>query len=73
MRLLREDPSRMGNTVEEMLRTETPSAGLWRAVTRDVEFNGTLIPEGAMVMLRYAAANRDERVFEDACSIDELR
>ena len=50
MRLLREDSSRMENTVEEILRTETPSAGLWRAVTRDVEFNDILIPEGAMVM-----------------------
>ena len=73
MRLLREDPSRMENTVEEILRTETPSAGLWRAVTRDVEWGGTLIPEGAMVMLRYAAANRDERVFEDAERFDICR
>ena len=73
MRLLREDPSRMENTVEEILRTETPSAGLWRAVTRDVEWGDTLIPEGAMVMLRYAAANRDERVFEDAERFDICR
>ena len=73
MRLLREDSSRMENTVEEILRTETPSAGLWRAVTRDVEFNDILIPEGAMVMLRYAAANRDERVFDDAERFDICR
>ena len=73
MALLREDPSRMENTVEEILRTETPSAGLWRAVTRDVEWGDTLIPEGAMVMLRYAAANRDERVFEDAERFDICR
>jgi cytochrome P450 len=73
MRLLREDPSRMANTVEEILRTETPSAGLWRAVTCDVEFNGTHIPAGSMVMLRYASANRDEEVFEDAERFDICR
>lgn len=73
MRLLREDPSRMANTVEEILRTETPSAGLWRAVTCDVEFNGTHIPAGSMVMLRYASANRDEQVFEDAERFDICR
>ncbi|WP_238946681.1 cytochrome P450 [Seongchinamella unica] len=73
MCLLREGPLHMANAVEEILRMETPSAGLWRAVTRDVEFNGTLIPAGAMVMLRYAAANRDERVFDDAERFDICR
>ena len=73
MQLLRDHPEHMENTVEEILRTETPSAGLWRVVTRDVEFNGTQIPEGAMVMLRYASANRDERVFDDAERFDICR
>ncbi|MEP5568629.1 MAG: cytochrome P450, partial [Halioglobus sp.] len=73
MRLLRENPEQMVNAVEEILRTETPSAGLWRVVTRDVEFNGTHIPGGAMVMLRYASANRDERVFDDAERFDVCR
>lgn len=73
LQLLREDPDRMRNTVEEILRTETPSAGLWRAVTCDVEFGGTTIPEGSMVMLRYASANRDERVFDDAEGFDICR
>ena len=45
--------------VEEILRTETPSAGLWRVVTRDTSVNGTDIPAGAMVMplLPFAAAS----------------
>ena len=73
MKMLIDDPSRMENTVEEILRTETPSAGLWRVVTRDVEVNGVEIPEGSMVMLRYAAANRDEQVFDDAEEFDICR
>lgn len=72
-RELRNDPGKLPNAVEEVLRTETPSAGLWRIVTRDVEFNGTPIPAGAMVMLRYSAANRDERVFDDAERFDIRR
>lgn len=70
MRLLVEQPEHMPNAVEEILRTETPSAGLWRAVTRDVEVHGVAIPAGAMVMLRYASANRDECVFTDPEQFD---
>ncbi len=73
MQVLRGDPGKLANTVEEVLRTETPSAGLWRVVTRDVEFNGTHIPAGAMVMLRYSAANRDERVFDEPERFDVCR
>ena len=73
MRALLDDADLLENTVEEILRTTTPSAGLWRAVTRDVEFHGTVIPVGSMVMLRYAAANRDERVFDDAEQFDVCR
>jgi cytochrome P450 len=73
MQRLIEEPSRLANTVEEILRTETPSAGLWRAVTRDVEFAGVEIPAGSVVMLRYAAANRDEQLFDDAEQFDVCR
>ena len=73
MQLLVAEPERMANAVEEILRTETPSAGLWRTVTRDVDFEGVHIPTGAMVMLRYASANRDECVFSDAEHFDIAR
>jgi cytochrome P450 len=73
MQALTDDPDKLENTVEEILRTETPSAGLWRTVTCDVEFNGTSIPAGSMVMLRYASANRDECVFKDAEQFDVCR
>lgn len=73
MQMLRDDPAKLENTVEEILRTETPSAGLWRAVTRDVEWGGVNIPAGSLVILRYAAANRDERVFDDPEQFDICR
>ncbi len=59
------DPKLLGNMVEESLRYETPSAGMWRLVTQDTEFGGMKIPKGATLQLRYAAANRDPKKFED--------
>ncbi|MEO9461954.1 MAG: cytochrome P450 [Marinomonas sp.] len=59
------DPKLLGNMVEESLRYETPSAGMWRLVTEDTEFGGMQIPKGATLQLRYAAANRDPNKFED--------
>ncbi len=50
--------------VEEILRLEAPVQGLPRLVTRDTELGGHPLKAGDMVMLRYGAANRDERQFE---------
>ncbi len=55
---------------EEVVRLESPVQGLFRRAARDVEIQGTTIPAGAMVNIRFAAANRDEREFEDADQID---
>jgi cytochrome P450 len=50
--------------VEEVLRLESPVQGSLRRVTRDTVLGGVAIPAGALVQLRYGAANRDERVFD---------
>ena len=50
---------------EEILRLEAPVQGLPRLVTQDTELGGYALKAGDMVMLRYGAANRDERQFED--------
>jgi len=50
--------------VEETLRLESPVQGLPRVVTKDTELGGYKLAAGDMVMLRYGAANRDERQFE---------
>jgi len=63
---LRSDLTRIPAFVEEVLRLTSTLQGLFRRTTRDVEVAGVAIPRGAVVMLRWAAANRDERKFADA-------
>ncbi|MDA0978644.1 MAG: cytochrome P450 [Proteobacteria bacterium] len=59
--------------VEETLRIEAPVQGLPRLVTRDTELGGYPLKEGDLVMLRYGAANRDERQFENPDQVDVER
>jgi cytochrome P450 len=58
------------NLVEEVLRIESPTAGMWRRVLTDTELGGVTIPRGAMVQLRYAAANRDPARYPDPDRFD---
>jgi cytochrome P450 len=68
---LKSKPDRyLKNFVEEVLRLESPVQSLMRATARDVELGGTLIPAGSLINIRYAAANRDERRFENPEVID---
>jgi len=67
---VRDDLSLVPSFIEEVLRFESPVQGLTRRATRDVELDGVVIPEGAMVMIRYAAANRDASVFDHANEFD---
>ncbi len=67
------DPSRIPSVVEETLRLATPTQGMWRVTTRDVELEGVSIPKGARVVVVYSAANRDERLFDDADTFDPDR
>ncbi|MGN6499037.1 MAG: cytochrome P450, partial [Tsuneonella sp.] len=64
------DPKLIQNLVEEALRYETPTAGMWRVVKQDTELGGMAIPAGSMVQLRYAAANRDPARFENPDKFD---
>lgn len=73
LQVLLDDPSIIANAVEEILRLESPSAGLWRVVTQDTEIQNVQIPAGSLLMLRYASANRDERVFDNPEQMDVCR
>ncbi len=53
------------NMVEEMLRLESPTSGLWRVVRRDSEIAGVPVRAGTMLMVRFAAANRDPAKYEE--------
>lgn len=67
------DAKAVGNLVEEVLRTESPTSGMWRRTTREAELDGTTISAGAMVHLRYASANRDPAKFDDPDRFDMER
>ena len=55
---------------EEVLRIEGPVQGLLREAAVDVELHGVQIPAGSILMLRYGAGNRDDRMYECPAEID---
>jgi cytochrome P450 len=67
---LRGDPSHLTTFVEEVLRVESPTQGLYRVVTRDTQIGDVLLAKGATVHLRYGAANRDAAQFECPHQVD---
>jgi cytochrome P450 len=70
-RALKQDPDKHIPTfIEEVLRVESPVQGLLREASVDVELHGVTIPAGAVLNLRYAAGNRDERQFDCPAEID---
>lgn len=62
-RQLVEDPTLIPKAVEELVRYEPPAPHVARYVTRDVEFHGQTVPQGAVMMMLIGAANRDDRQF----------
>ncbi|MBJ7339347.1 cytochrome P450 [Mycolicibacterium sp.] len=62
-RQLVEDPTLIPRAVEELVRYEPPAPHVARYVTRDVEYYGRTVPEGAVMMMLIGAANRDHRQF----------
>jgi cytochrome P450 len=72
--LLVDDPDRIPDAVEELLRMTSPVQGLARTATRDVTVGETTIPAGRRVLLLYGSANRDERQYgSDAGELDVTR
>ena len=71
--LLRAEPARWGNAVEEILRFESPVQRTGRMALRPVEIAGTPIPAGAVVVVQLGGANRDPAVFTDPARFDVTR
>ncbi|WP_280505126.1 cytochrome P450 [Nocardia farcinica] len=68
------EPGLIRPAIEEFARLTSPVQGLARTTTRAVEIAGVTIPAGRKVLLVYASANRDERVFgPDAADLDVTR
>lgn len=61
---LRDKPEKIKTFVEEALRLESPTQGLWRFARQDAELNGQMIKKGTPIHIRFGAANRDDRQFQ---------
>jgi len=72
-RTLREEPSRLRNAFDEVLRWDSPSRMAGRIAKRDVEIEDYVIPEGTRCGLMFAAANRDPRKWDDPKRLDITR
>ncbi|MFC4948267.1 cytochrome P450 [Pseudonocardia sp. GCM10023141] len=67
---LRADPGLLRTGIEEMVRWVSPVVHMRRTATTDVELHGQTVRAGEKVVLWFAAANRDERMFPEP---DEFR
>lgn len=70
---VRANPAIIPNMIEEVLRLDTPTAGMWRVVKKDCSLGGHDFKAGEMIMLRYAAANRDPAKYADPDRFDPER
>jgi cytochrome P450 len=71
--LLRTEPDRIPNFVEETLRMESPVKGDFRLSRTATTVGGVDIPAGTTLMVVNGAANRDPRRFEDPATFDPAR
>jgi len=65
-----DDPEVIPSVVEELLRWESPVAGVARIVTEDTEFNGCPVHKGDSVLVFVGAANTDPDAIERAHEVD---
>ena len=63
--LVREDPSLVPATFNEVLRFWAPIHAWGRRATKDVEVDGVVIPAGSQVAILFGAGNRDPRHYEN--------
>jgi cytochrome P450 len=70
---VRQAPSCIPNSMNEILRMETPLQGYSRLVTRDYAMDEVTLPAGSRAIVFFGAANRDERKFTDPHRFDVSR
>ncbi|MGY2148971.1 cytochrome P450 [Nocardia gipuzkoensis] len=71
--MLRADPAKILNAVNEVVRYESPLRAFSRKAARGTAVSGTTIPRGARVVVIYASANRDPREWKDPDTFDIRR
>ena len=74
LQYLVDNPDKISNAVEEILRYNTAFISMRRTATEDCEVGGQQIKKGDKVVLHYHTANHDEAVFgDDAMDFDVTR
>jgi cytochrome P450 len=71
--LVRSDRTLLGSATNEVLRIEPPVQRFTRSATREVDVGGTVLPQGARVVVLFGSANRDERRFPEPDRFDVTR
>jgi cytochrome P450 len=67
---IRADISKLDNFIEEVFRLEAAFQGHFRWTKTDTVLQGVELPAGSRIFLMWAAANRDELVFENPDKVD---
>jgi cytochrome P450 len=65
-----DDPTRIPNAIEELLRFESPAPHMARYVAHDVEVHGQVVPAGSIMLFLVGSGNRDDRHFADGDRFD---
>lgn len=74
LQYLVDNPDKIPNACEEILRYNTAFIAMRRTAMQDVEIGGAQIKKGEKVVLHYHTVNHDENVFgEDAMDFDVTR
>ncbi|MDE0949693.1 MAG: cytochrome P450 [Halioglobus sp.] len=74
LQYLVDNPDKISNACEEILRYNTAFISMRRTAVEDTELGGQKIQKGDKVLLHYHAANHDESVFgDDAMAFDVTR
>jgi cytochrome P450 len=70
---VKDNPGIVKPAFEEVLRYESPFQTFFRTTTRDVDFDGIVIPGNEKIMLNVGSANRDQRKWDRPDVFDVLR
>ena len=68
-----DDDAYVDKAVDELIRYVSPVLGFIRTVTEDHTYRGTELKEGDRILMLYASANRDDRVFDQPDELDLTR
>jgi cytochrome P450 len=71
--LLKDEPGRMPNAINEVVRYEPPLRAFARCVGQQTEISGVRMAPGDRVLVMYASANRDEREWDEPVVFDIRR